>query len=256
MNLYNLTPWLAYCRPSTRARLRLFCFPYAGGGGIAYREWAKELPGWIDVCPVQLPGREVRIREPAYTRIDPLVEDAYQALLPYFDRPFCFFGHSMGALVSFELARYVRRKHASPPALLVVSGSGAPHLPNRSTLRHDLPEDKLLREIAQLDATRKEVWESAELRRLVLPILRADLELCDVYEYTKEQPLACSITVYGGMEDPWTPRDDLQAWGDHTIAGFNLQMLPGGHFFIESARQTFLEIIARDLSLFKRSTDF
>jgi medium-chain acyl-[acyl-carrier-protein] hydrolase len=234
----------------------MFCFPYAGGGATIYRAWSKELPEWVDVCPVQLPGREARIRESAYTRIDPLIEAAYQALLPYFDRPFCFFGHSMGALVSYEITRHVRRNHNLQPALLLVSGSGAPHLPNRSTLKHDLSEDKLLHELAKLDATPKEVLASTELMQLVLPILRADLELCDVYEHAKERPLACSIIAYGGTEDPWATRNDLQAWGEHTIADFDLRMLAGGHFFIESARRTFLGRVTRDLSLFERTTDF
>lgn len=239
--------WLAYCRPSSTASLRLFCFPYAGAGASVYRGWDGELPREVDVCPVQLPGRETRFRERAHTRIGPMVDAAGRALLPYLDKPFCLFGHSMGALVSFELARYLRREHGLSPAMLIVSGAGAPQVPYRSTLRHDLSDDEMMRELAQLKATPPEVLASAELMQLILPVLRADLEVCERYEYAKDAPLPCPIRVHGGEADPWTPRADLQGWGEHTRAGCVVQTWPGGHFFFQKDRRAFLQALGRTL---------
>src|SRR5690348_10998243 len=131
--------WVTIFDPSPSARLRLFCFPFAGGAAVAYRNWSKGLSREVEVCPVQLPGRGTRMREASFPRMHPLVESTAQALLPYLDRPFAFFGHSFGAFVSFELTRYLRRHRQKQPLHLFVSGCRAPQLPNPNPARYDLP---------------------------------------------------------------------------------------------------------------------
>src|SRR5829696_5178398 len=147
------TPWLAYHKPNARAAVRLFCFPYAGSGALVYRSWLNELPKIVEVCPVQPPGRGGRIMEPCYTRLSQLVEDVMQDLLPYLDMPFAFFGHSMGALVSFELARRLRARHGLEPIHLFASGRGAPQLPPREPPSHNLPEPEFIEKLRTLNGT-------------------------------------------------------------------------------------------------------
>ncbi len=247
----NSGPWLAYRMPSDTALMRLFCFPYAGAGASIFLPWTKALPDWVDVCPVQLPGREARIRETAHVRLQPLVESACLGLLEYLDRPFCFFGHSIGGLLAFEIARKLRRISDRRPELLMVSGCVAPHIPNRSKLRHDLPRDEMLELLGALGGTPPEVLSSPELMQIMLPILCADLEICDTHTHTQEMPIASPILACGGASDPLTPREDLEQWRGHTQAAFELHLLPGSHFFIHSAMSELLDIVKDGLSRLK-----
>ena len=169
-------PWIARVRPTNGAVLRLFCFPYAGGGAAAYRPWSNELPSQIDVCAVQLPGRETRLREAPFTRIGPLVETLERALRPYCDLPAAYFGHSMGALIAFELARQQRRLGRPGPVRLFVSGHHGPQLPDPHKPLHRLPKDEFVAELRRLNGTPEVVLQNAEIMELLLPYLRADLE--------------------------------------------------------------------------------
>ena len=132
--------WFAFQAPRPDARLRLFCLPYAGGGASFYRPWIERLAPDVHVHPVQLPGREARLREHAFERIEPLIASLADVLGAHLDRPFALFGHSMGALIAFELARELRRRQAPVPVRLLVSGHPAPQLPRSESTRHALPE--------------------------------------------------------------------------------------------------------------------
>src|SRR3954469_937665 len=150
----------------TVAQMRLFCFPHAGAGASAYREWETELAGTLQVCRVQLPGREERVREPAFTNVLRLAEVLADELEPWFDRPFAFFGHSMGALIAFELTRELRRRALPLPAHLFVSARRAPHLPARKRALHALPDDEFDADLRALDGTRAAVLADRELMAL------------------------------------------------------------------------------------------
>ncbi|MBO0795654.1 MAG: thioesterase, partial [Ktedonobacteraceae bacterium] len=202
--------WLAHTK--TQARLRLFCLPFAGGGATIFRGWAESLPPGVDVCPVYLPGRESRLREPLFTRLEPLVEALGRALVPFLDMRFAFFGHSMGALISFELARYLRRMHAPEPVHLFVAAHRGPQLPDRDAPMHSLPDAALVDALRRLGGTPQAVFEHEELLQIVLPILRADFELCETYVYAQEAPLDVPISVFGGEQDPMVSVQDLQGW--------------------------------------------
>ena len=241
------SPWLACYKPNPAARVRLFCFPFAGGGASVYRVWAGDLPSDVEVCPVQLPGRETRMREPAIGGMDALIAAAAPALRPLMDMPFCFFGHSMGAVVSFELARHLRRTDGPMPLGMFVSGRRAPHVPNPDPPKFDLPESEFIEEIQRLNGTPDEALQSRELMQLMLPVLRADCEVIDTYTYVDESPFSIPVTAFGGLTDDEAPRDEMDAWSEQTSGRFVLRMLPGDHFFLQTARTSLTGLIARDL---------
>lgn len=240
--------WLAYRESNPRARTRVFCFPYAGGGASVYRGWAAALPGDLEVCPVQLPGRESRLRDQPYTELPPLVATLADVLPPYFDLPFVFFGHSLGSLVAFELARELRRRGGPQPLHLFASGRRAPQLPAREEPIHDLPEPQFIEKLRELNGTPEEVLAHVELMRLLLPILRADFSVNETYAYVPEPPFDFGISAFGGLGDEDVTREDLAAWNEHTRGRFRLRMLPGDHFFLHGGRDLVTEALARDLA--------
>lgn len=239
--------WIAYREPRPRARLRLFCFPYAGGGAAAYRGWAGVLPQEVEVCPVQLPGRESRLRDQPFDRLKPLVAALADALVPHFDLPFAFFGHSMGSLLSFELARELRRRGRPEPLHLFVSARRAPQVPSREEPIHDLPEPEFLARLRELNGTPEEVLQHEELMRLLTPILRADFAVNETYTYEPELPLDLGISAFGGLSDHDITKEDLAGWRDQTTGRFRLRMLPGDHFFLHSGRELIVDALSRDL---------
>jgi medium-chain acyl-[acyl-carrier-protein] hydrolase len=240
--------WFAYREVNPRARLRLFCFPYAGGGASAYRGWAAALPADVEVCPVQLPGRESRLREPAFDRPAPLIVALADALQAHLGLPFAFFGHSMGAMLSFELARELRRRGNPLPLHLFVSGRRAPQVPSREPDIHDLPEAEFLVRLRELNGTPEEVLQHAELMRLLLPVLRSDFAVNETYVFQPEPPLELGISAFGGLEDVEVTREDVTGWSEHGRGFFRLRMFPGDHFFLHSARELLTQSVARDLA--------
>lgn len=242
--------WIFGARPNPQARFRLFCFPYAGGGASIFRSWLNGLPTEVEVLPVQLPGRENRLKEPLFDRFTSLIEALVAALQPYFTVPCAFFGHSMGALVSFELARQLRRQHGLLPVHLFASAYRAPQTPIVGPLLHTLPEPALVKMLLQLNGTKREILENDELRQFLLPILRADFAVCETYQYVHEEPLACPITTFGGLQDTRVNRYELAAWHEQTSSRFTQRMLPGDHFFLQSTRASLLQIIAQELAAY------
>ena len=240
--------WVAFPVPNPRARLRLFCFPYAGGGTAIYRSWITQLPSDIEVCPVRLPGREDKLREPPYTRLFPLVQMLFNVLKPYMDVPFAFFGHSMGALIGFELARELRRQNCVEPVHFFVSGRRAPHLPDSDSPIHNLPEAEFIEELKSLNGTPDAILQDPELMKLFLPVLRADFSILETYIYTTELPLNCSITTFGGSRDHKANQKDLSAWREQTSRNFMQNMFPGDHFFFQSMRTLFLDTMSQNLT--------
>ena len=241
--------WIDYLKPNPRANVRLFCFPYAGGGASIFRTWANDVPTGVEVCPVQLPGRESRLIEQPFTRLSSLVQALAQAISPYLDVPFAFFGHSMGALISFELARELRRQNRPGPFHLFVSGHRAPELPPRRRPIHQLADAAFKAELDGLLGTPKEVLQNAELMDLFLPLLRADFAVCETYHYSPETPLNCSISAFGGLQDKEVSYQDLEKWQDQTYRSFTLRKLPGNHFFVHSARELLLQGVFKDLTM-------
>ncbi len=239
--------WVIRPRPNPRGRLRLFCFPYAGGAASVFYTWSDGLPGDVEVCPIQLPGRESRLRELPFTALPPLTQALAQAIQPYLDKPFAFFGHSMGAVIGFELARQLRRQNDLCPAHLFVSGSRAPQVPDPNPPLHQLPDGEFVAELRHFNGTPEEVLQNSELMQLFLPILRADFAIHETYTYTAGAPLDCSISAFGGSQDDRVSGEDLAAWRGQTCSTFMLRLFPGDHFFLHSARSLLIQAISQDL---------
>jgi medium-chain acyl-[acyl-carrier-protein] hydrolase len=247
------TPWLPKVRPKAGTEIRLFCFPYAGGATHTYRNWQSLLPPEIEVCPVELPGRGTRVDEPPETRLTRLVEAMTQALLPYLDKPFALFGHSMGGLISFEFARELRRLRRPQPVHMFISACRPPHRrrsPQRIT--YDLPEPEFVDELRRLGGIPEEVLEELELMQLIFPLLRADFEVCQTYEYVPEPPLACPLTVLGGLQDTELSRGELKEWREQTTSTGVVRMFAGDHLFINTAQPLILHMLADELGTYLR----
>ncbi|HEX2254453.1 MAG TPA: alpha/beta fold hydrolase [Thermoanaerobaculia bacterium] len=243
--------WTAYRQPRAAALVRLYCFPYAGGSASVYRTWARDLPQEIEVVPVQLPGRESRIRERPLTSMDELVAALDEGLGPQLDRaepPFAFFGHSMGAIAAFELARRRRDAGRSEPVHLFASAHSAPQVPDPEPPIHDLPNPRFRERLRELNGTPAEVLDHPELMDLVEPLLRADFRINETYEYHPGEPLSAPLTIFGGAEDGEVPRERLAPWSEVTRGASTLRILPGDHFFLTGpARAELLRLIAVDL---------
>ena len=239
--------WFKCPKPNPKARMRLFCFPYAGGGTAIFRLWPDRLRETVEVCPVILPGRESRIQEAPYTQILRLVSVIESGLLPHLDKPFAFFGHSMGAIISFELSRLLQTHHDLEPVHLYVSGRRAPRCVDREPPTYNLPEPEFISELKRLKGTPEEALEHPELMEMILPLLRADFEACQTYSYSPGPLLNCPISAYGGVGDDDVKREDLEGWGQETAGKFKLIMLPGDHFFLNTASETLLSIIGKEL---------
>lgn len=242
-----LDSWIIRRKPSPQARLRLFCFPYAGGGVSIFRAWSDTLPADVEVCPLQFPGRGTRLMEPPFTQLSPLVQALAEALFPLLDKPFAFFGHSLGALVSFELARRLRRQYAAQPVRLFISADRAPQIPNRDPAIHSLPEGEFLTELRRLKGTPTELLEDEEVMQIMLPVLRADFAVYETYRYSTEPPLNCPISAFGGLQDHRVNRGDLEAWRDHTGVSFSLTMFPGDHFYLNTTQPALLQALSQEL---------
>jgi medium-chain acyl-[acyl-carrier-protein] hydrolase len=239
--------WIAFRKPNPEARLRLFCFPYAGSGASIFRTWSDALPGDVEVCPVQFPGHGTRLLEAPFTRLSSLVQALGQAMAPLLDKPFAFFGHSLGALIGFDLARQLRKHRGVQPVRLFVSADRAPQIAPRERPIHALPDGEFLAELRRLDGIPAKVLDDAEIMRIMLPVLRADFAVYETYAYSTEPPLDCFISGFGGLRDRRVSRSDLEAWRDQTNASFSLRMFPGDHFFLNTVQPPLLQTLAQDL---------
>jgi surfactin synthase thioesterase subunit len=242
--------WLERMRGRAAPRFRLFCFPYAGGGAAIFRNWARDLALDVEVCAVRLPGREQRYSEPAFRRADQVVDSLTPILAGLLDLPFAIFGHSMGAILAYEVARAIKAAAGLEPLALFASARRAPNSPPRGRNRHDLPRDELIAELKAFNGTPAEVFQSDELLELVLPMLRNDLELVESYTTGPGTRLTCPVIAIGGSKDPDVSPEELAGWETATAGPFRSLVLDGDHFFINSARTSLLQAVRRELCTF------
>ena len=227
--------WIRLPRPIPDAQLRLFCFPYAGGSSSAYLKWPYILSQPAEVCLVELPGRGDRLRETPVKSMSTLVDALAEAISPWLDKPFAFFGHSMGGIISFELAHALKAQGKPGPVHLFLSGCQPSTSSDRQVPRYKLPDSEFIDELARLGGTPPEVLQNAELLKLLLPALRADFELIEKHEAIHSDPLNCPITAMGGLDDLEVTSEELARWAEATTAEFSIEMFPGDHFFVRSA---------------------
>jgi len=241
-------PWFAHAKPRAGARVRLFCFPYAGGSAVIFRNWAKVLPQSVEVCPIQLPGRGARVREEPFTSMSRLVDALATASSAHLDKPFAFFGHSMGATISFELAHKLYVERGLHPVHMFVSGRRAPQIPDDEPPTFNLPDHEFVEELRRLEGTSPAILCNRELLEVLLPLLRADFELIQAYQYRARSRLECPIMAMGGLADKDVSQEQLEAWRKQSTGQFNIHMFPGNHFFLHEEEKKILQIIERQLS--------
>ena len=239
------SPWLLR-QPNTQRKLRLYCFCYAGGNAAVYAPWQALLDPAIEVCAVQLPGRGERMGEEPYTSVPALIRALALVIGRQDDLPFAFFGHSLGGLLAFELARYHKLHYMRMPEHLFVSGCDAPQYRSPSKRLHQLPDEEFIAVLKDFNGTPPGVLQHRELMELLLPTIRADFALVDDYEYRPGPPLAIPITVLVGRQEEQTP-EQVDGWRKETLAECRVSWFHGDHFFIFPERQAVLELITAGL---------
>lgn len=233
-------------KPDTTKR-RLFCFPYAGGGASVFRSWFTAFTSDVEVCVIQLPGRENRLREKPLTELKPLIQSLTEAIVPYLDIPFTFFGYSMGSLISFELARQLQRQYQIFPLHLFVAACRGAQLPINNPIHH-LPDNLFIEEVnRRYQGIPTTILENSELMQSILPTLKADFKLMETHNFQPDIPLTCPITAFGGLQDKGVSHEELLAWRVHTSNKFNIKMFPGEHFFLNTSRQLLWQAIYQHL---------
>jgi medium-chain acyl-[acyl-carrier-protein] hydrolase len=229
--------WLACPRPRPDATVRLLCFHHAGGSPSSFRPWISELSDPIELLAVRLAGREARLRQTPVNSVAEIVEPLAEALAPLLeDSPrLAIFGHSMGALLGFELARELRRRELPRPELLVVSGRNAPGAGRKLEL-HQLSDRKLIDEVQRIyGGIPQAILDEPELLALTLPVLRADLTINETYVLGDEPPLDVPIRAYAGLDDPHVGKAGLERWAEFTSASFESAQHEGDHFYLAPA---------------------
>jgi medium-chain acyl-[acyl-carrier-protein] hydrolase len=243
--------WFLCANAHPQPRMRLFCFHYAGGAASAFRNWGSLLPKDVELHLLQMPGRENRLGEPLVTRVKTVVEALADVMQGYVDKPFAFFGHSMGALIAFELCRELRRRGQRMPEHLFVSSFISPNVPMPKEAIHLYTEDELVQKMREMNGTASAIFDNPELLQIVLPTMRADVELCETYQFYQEPPLDLPITAFGGLQDDMVNIHQLRAWGKLTASNFTLKMYPGGHFYLKepAVERQLLELMMEELQL-------
>lgn len=233
--------------PRPWAPLRLFCFPYAGGTSAVFREWARALPATIEVVAAELPGHGHRIAEPLMNQLNPVINEIADSILPFLDRDYAFFGHSMGATLAYELSHRLRNDRGTQPCHLFVAGRNAPHVPSRKAPTYALSDADFVDELRRLNGTPTEVLANPDMLDFVMPLLRADFQLIQTYKYSPRPPLDCPVSAFTGEEDPDVLLEDVRPWSQHTSGNFSMTVMAGDHFFLDNRRDELLRHITTGL---------
>jgi medium-chain acyl-[acyl-carrier-protein] hydrolase len=239
-------PWINVYAPRPDARLRLLCFPHAGGSAAIFGRWPETLPDDIELWAIEYPGRGSRRTERALVRVHAMVAALLPALLPTLTAPYALFGQCMGAVVAFELARAVRRHGGPDPTALLVSSCRGPSLEPKRPPIHGMPDDEFVAAVCALNATPDHMLSTDAGRAVFLPPLRADFELVDTYAYRAGERLPCRVVTYGGVDDTDVAPGELDAWALETTAPLHRRTYPGDHSFFQSAAPLLVRDVAAD----------
>lgn len=250
----NSSPWFVIGSPRRNPVARLFCFPYAGGGAQIFQDWHRFLPYEVEVIGVQYPGRGARLAEPAITSCDQMVERLRVEIEPWLDAPFMLFGHSNGALVSFELARALHASGNENQIHHFISAKRAIHLDSRRSQLHDLPDDAFLDEVERLGGTPAELLRDRGFIDVLLPILRADFSLSETYVRRDMSHLRMDVTLLYGSRDADIPEYDVLRWAELVRGSIDYRSFDGGHFFINTHKRQVLDFMrAKMETIIRRS---
>jgi medium-chain acyl-[acyl-carrier-protein] hydrolase len=248
--------WLRYQPLAPASHARLLCFPHAGGGASSFSGWSRKLPAEIELIRLQLPGREDNVAEPPFTEIGGLAAALAPQLAPLLsqDVPLAFYGHSMGAILAFELTRELRRRGEPLPFHLFVSGRRAPQLPLSHARLYALDDPMLIEYLRRMGGVDARALDRPAWLRRYFPTMRADLEVSDLYRYRPEPPLPVPISAFNGSDDPTVPRHEWLAWREQTSHGFAGQALSGRHFFDRVGQDRLIASIVDVIRLFAEQT--
>jgi surfactin synthase thioesterase subunit len=227
-------------------RVPLYCLPYAGSSASVYVRWKRRLPAWIEVVPVELPGRGWRMAEPLATTLPALIDRIAGDVRPEPGRPFAVFGHSLGAIIAFELAVRLEEQ-GQMPSLVFASGTGSPAARDRERFAALRTDAELRAELLRLDGTPAHVLADPELMELTLPVLRADFQIAAAYTGAAGRTLWAPLVALGGTDDPTTSSLAIAAWRAHSRGDFAMHMLRGGHFFIHSDESALFGLLEQHL---------
>jgi len=242
--------WFVRFNKTSTSPIRLFLFPHAGSGVTAYRPFATLLEPSAEVHVILLPGREARFNEPPFRSLAPLLDALTPRILPLLDRPFAFFGHSMGSLIAFELCRRLRRMEAPLPFALFASARPSPQEKLRDENLHLLSDSELIEELREYGDAPPQVLANAELMELLLPMVRADFSVNETYIYAHEPPLPIPIVALGGERDSAVPQDKLEAWREQTSMEFFCRIFPGDHFYLKPQQSELISLVKETLTRF------
>jgi medium-chain acyl-[acyl-carrier-protein] hydrolase len=225
--------WTSSRVPNPDARIRLICYPHAGGGASAFMPWRRILPPEIELCPVEPPGRGSRHREPLLRRVTDAAESLAEGLRPLLDKPYLLVGHSLGGFVAFETARRLQAKGQRSPEQLVVVSRAAPHLPIERIFAPGMSDEALIGRLGErYGGARLKALEDPEIREMFMAVVRADLESLETYEHVHQPLLDCPIAAFGGDADPTISSSALRGWRAQTRASFQWQAFSGDHFLL------------------------
>ncbi|HTV32079.1 MAG TPA: alpha/beta fold hydrolase [Methylocella sp.] len=229
-----------------RPTLTLYCFPCAGASASTYFRWRKNLPKWLEVQPVELPGRGTRIGDNLLRDFDSLVQQLSTELIPTLPTTYALFGHSLGALLAYGCAHNLRERRAHSPLALVAACCAAPSRRDDEHYTRLNSDEELIQELRNLSGTPATVFEHPDLLRMTIDVFRADIKVCASFRYETRDPLPTNIFVFGGRDDDIGERA-LEAWNVETSAHMKLEMFAGGHFFIREEEGRFLHYLLNDL---------
>jgi medium-chain acyl-[acyl-carrier-protein] hydrolase len=253
MKQQDNSKWLEYRQARLNPALRLVCLPFVGADASIFRSWQSALPSWIEVLPVQYPGRGKRFNEPAIRSLETLRERLTEVLIPYLDRPFALFGHSMGGIVAFELARAFDRLSQPAPVTIFVSASKPPHarlrfMGKRPKPIWSLPEEEFIDELKRLNGTPRELLEDPEALKVFSPTIRADFELLETADFQYGATVKSPIVAFCGTHDFLAPAESILLWRDLTTATFEFHLISGDHFFLLRLRKQLLNLLVARLN--------
>ncbi len=236
--------------------MKLFCLPYAGASAAIYMKWKKHLEPDAECVPLELAGRGVRSKEPFYEGMEDASEDVLAQLMRRVDgTPYAVFGHSMGGMILYEVARKIRERGLPSPSALIFSGRPSPDTPRKEAPIHELPTGEFADKIVAMGATSKEIFSMPALMNVFVPVLRADFRLVETYRYEEAEPLPWRLTAIAGTEEQWTDAE-IESWNRHTSEGCSIVRLPGGHFYWQHNAEPLLDLLANVLRHANRTESF
>ncbi|AEU37577.1 thioesterase II family protein [Granulicella mallensis] len=230
MTNFSLFPPLA----CSSQRPLLFCIPYAGGSAGAYRDWLSVAPPWLDTYAIELPGRGRLMKEPFVNSLHALAQMIAEAITPFTNRPYAIFGHSMGALLAYEVTAELVSASYPGPVQLFVSGARPPFVPQKDPDISAFHDAALLDHLSQLGGTPEEILRDRSLMQFYLPVLRSDFRLVETYRPHKPHQFQVPLTVLFGEQDQATPKADMRLWQLVTTGDFTSRSYSGGHFFFSN----------------------